>query len=76
MAGPNDLKQAQAHNPPWIHLQGALTLPTTQGLLASIQTHTFQVQTVNAVPKVRELLGKQNGWWLRQNETYKGWVRP
>lgn len=62
--------------PPQTHLREALALPTTQGLPASVRAHTFQVQTVNAVPEVCELLGKQIGQWLRQEDTSKGQARP
>lgn len=43
-------------------------LPTTQGPPAPgpFQTHTFQIQAVDAVPEVRELLGKQSGRWSSQ----------
>lgn len=50
---------------PWTLLQGACPCcyPRDPG-----QTLTFQVQAVDAVPEVRELLGKQSGRWLRQKD--------
>lgn len=60
------------------HLRkGAHTsLPATQGPPGPVQTHTFQVQTVDTVPEVRELLGKQSGWWLRQEDTCRRQAGP
>lgn len=71
VAGPADHRQAQAHSP-----GRRVAPPTTQGLRASVQTHTFQVQAVDAVSEVCELLGKQSGWRLRREDTCKGQAGP
>lgn len=48
------------------HLQGGPSLAYHPMAPGPFQTHTFQIQTVDAVPEVRALLGKQSGQWSRQ----------
>ena len=48
------------------HLQGGPSFGHHPRVPGPFQTHTFQIQTVDAVSEVRELLGKQSGWWSRQ----------
>lgn len=48
------------------HLQGGPSFAHHPRAPGPFQTHTFQIQAVDAVPEVRELLGKQSGRWSSQ----------